>query len=117
MKYLIHSEIDENSIILIEFEDGRKEPYFVKQKEVGSITGATMLLGFKLVDLLENSKIPYPVSDVWTDRLYISNEKVKGKHVGIKGYRKLNPEEKTEWTVKLQRSERLKPLLEVISKN
>lgn len=34
MDYLVHSKISENSFIMIEFEDGSKEPYYVDQKKL-----------------------------------------------------------------------------------
>lgn len=110
MNYLIHSEINEGSFIMIEFEDGKKEPYFVDQKRTGGITGATMLLGHKLSEFISNPAL-YPCSCTGgTDRFYIANEETKGQHEGVIGYRKLEQEEKDEWQEKLKLVKKLFPL-------
>ncbi len=115
MDFLKHSEISENSFVMIEFEDGAKEPYFVDQKRTGGITGATMLLGHKLSELIQNPKL-YPCSRTGsTDRFYIANEEVQGQHKGVLGYRKLNEKEKNEWQVKIKAIKSLSPLEQVFN--
>ena len=114
LNYLIHSEINEGSFIMIEFEDGTKEPYFVDQKRTGGITGATMLLGHKLSEFIRNPAL-YPCSRMGgTDRFYIANEKTKGQHEGVIGYRKLEQKEKEEWQEKLGWVKKLFPLYQAL---
>jgi hypothetical protein len=114
MDYLNFSEIKENSFIMIEFEDGTKEPYFVDQKRKGGISGATMLLGHKLSELISNPKL-YPCSRTGgTDRFYIANEETKGQHEGVIGYRPLEQEEKNEWQEKLKLVKKLFPLKQAL---
>ncbi len=113
MDFLKHSEINENSFIMIEFEDGISEPYFVDQKRTGGITGATMLLGHKLSELIQKPKL-YPCSRTGsTDLFYIANEEAQGQHKGVLGYRKLNEEEKNEWKQKIKNIKGLSPLDQV----
>ncbi len=117
MNYLVHSEISENSFVMIEFEDGSKEPYYVDQKKTGAVTGATMLLGHKLSAFIKNPRL-YPCSRTGgTDRFYISNEETEGHHEGVIGYRYLSQEEKTEWQEKLKLVEKLLPLYQALLKS
>ncbi len=111
--YLKHLEINSNSVIVIDFEDGKQEPYFINRKSVGNVTGATMLLGRKLNEIVLNPSL-YPNSE---DRFYIENEEVKGKNEGVKGYRRLIESEKKEWIEKISKIEHLKDLKEIISKS
>ena len=115
MNFLTYSEINENSFVIIEFEDGKKEPYFVDQKRKGGISGATMLLGHKLSELIEKPKL-YPCSRTGgSDRFYIANEEVNGHHEGVLGYRKLRQEEKDEWLKKIKAIQRLASLERVLT--
>lgn len=99
---LKESEILENSIIVIDYEDGGSKPYYVNTKGLGNVTGATMLLGYLIDDLVSNVKA-YGLSKVWpivnrgqTDRYYIENEKTKGGDNRVKNYRFPTEEEKSE---------------------
>lgn len=116
MDYLIHSEIHENSIIMIEFENGKNEPYFVDQKNIGAITGATMLLGYTLSYLIERPHLyPYPCTRNGSgDRFYIANENKKGHMEGVNGYRKLTQKEKNKWLKKLKSVTGLSELQKVL---
>jgi hypothetical protein len=116
MKHLTNLEISEQSFVMIDFEDGLTEPYFVAFKKDGTISGATMLLGRKLSDLINNPKL-YPCSLGETDRFYIENEKVKGKNRGVVGYRKMKQNEKEEWLTKIKKIERLSSLFQILSDN
>jgi hypothetical protein len=114
MNYLKYSEIFENSFIMIEFEDGTKEPYFVDQIRKGRISGVTMLLGHKLSELISNPKL-YPCSRTGgTDRFYIPNEETEGHHEGVLGYRQLEQKEKNEWQEKLKLVRKLFPLYQAL---
>ncbi|MCX6757873.1 MAG: hypothetical protein NTZ44_03285 [Candidatus Nomurabacteria bacterium] len=115
--YLTEEKIKPNSFIMIEFEDGTKEPYFVNRKGVGCITEATMLLGRRLTDLVADPSLFKPLNKtsdrVWCpERFYIENKKRTGKHTGVNGYRKLRKSEKKQ----LARKVRLIPELKVLAK-
>jgi len=110
--YLTHDEIEPKSIIVIEFETGESVPYFVNQKHKGNVSGATMLLGHTLLDLIKNPNL-YPCSTTGgADRYYIANEERAGHHEGVAGYRRFNDEEKDEWVKKIKLIDSLSPLLE-----
>lgn len=112
-----NSEIKENSFIMIEFENGKKEPYFVDRKGPGSVSGATMLLGHTLSDLIKNPTL-FPCSkNGGTDRYYIANEKVTGKDSRVKDYHNLSKEEKRDCLNKLKPVTQLAPLLKILSAN
>lgn len=117
MPYLKHSEITENSIIVIDYENGKSEPYFVAFKRTGGITRGTMLLGQTLDNIVLRPQLfpfKHPGGDV--ARFYAaSDEHPDGGHKGVIGYRNLNQQEKEEWVSKLQ-GVNLLQLSEIISK-
>lgn len=99
---LRESEIPEKSIIIIEYEEGECKPYYVNAKRTGGITGATMLLGYLVEDLVSKIK-NYGLGNCWpivdkgqTDRYYIENEKTKGGDNRVKNYRFPTEQEKSE---------------------
>lgn len=91
---LEESRILENSIIIIEYKDGTCKPYYVSTKWIGAITGATMLLGYLIDDLVSNVK-SYGLKKLWpitkghTDCYCIGDKRVKN-------YRFPNEEEKSK---------------------
>lgn len=104
MNYLTHTEITENSIVMIDYSNGTHEPYFITQKRKGGISGGTMLLGRMLKDLvLDPASFPDIQSGKGLDRFYTSSdEQPKGGHRGVDGYRNLNSDERVELATKLK---------------
>ncbi len=113
--YLTEEQIAENSIVVIDHEDGKQTPYFISKKGTGTISKATLLIGWKLVDLISDPK-PF-VKKINTERYYIGNKETKGHHKGVKGYRFLTLEEKTDLIIKVQRIDSLQKIFELLSKN
>ena len=104
---LKESEIKENSIIMIEFINGDCKMFYVNSKRTGNVTGATMLLGYLLEELIEGAKNNGPDS-VWpivdkgqVDRYYIENENKKGSDERVREYRALTEIEKMKTQVLL----------------
>jgi len=115
MKYLAHNEIKEKSIIIIDLLDGSSILYYVDQKRKGEISGATMLLGHKLSDLLQNPSL-YPCSVIGgTDRYYIANEETNGSDTRVKGYRRLEAKETNDCMAKIKSARHLAALFKVLS--
>jgi len=114
MAYLKHNEINEKSVIVIDFKNGQSVPYFVDSKCEGGVSKVTMLMGEILSAIIKNPK-RYFIGG--TECYCIANEKVKGNHAGVIGYRKLSEVEKTEWVQKIAAIEKLKELAEIILKS
>lgn len=115
MKYLTHTEIRKESIVMIEFENGRKEPYYITNIGPGTITKATMLIGhlispmFKIPEYLFKES-GYPDQN----RFYIQNDDVKGKDKEVKGYRLLTKEEKDDLRLKIKDEKHFQILLPLL---
>lgn len=104
---LTEKEIKGNSIIMIEFVSGESKMFYVHTKRTSNITGATMLLGYLLEDMVESAQKLGPES-VWpiidkgqTDRYYIENENKKGNDERVKEYRAITGVEKMQAQVLL----------------
>jgi len=101
-KYLNEFEIAEKSVIMIEFNDGTTRPYYVDVKRAGGITGATMLLGHLIEDIIKDSKLWPITTNGSSDRYYIKNTgHVNVVDTRVQGYRQLTPGEKVKWCEKI----------------
>lgn len=118
MNYLTHTEIEEKSFIMIDFEDGKNIPYYVKKKAVGSLTKATMLIGHEFVELLELVVLENGlkhIHSVFGDRYYIENDETKGHNRNVLGYRLLSDIEKKDLEGKIIEIKELEFLLPLLA--
>lgn len=113
--YLTEQQIPENSIVVIDHEDGKQTPYFVSKKGTGTITSATMLIGWSINNLISDPKIF--TKKICTERYYIQNKEIKGHEKGVKGYRAISLEEKVPLILKLERRTELYEILQTLLKN
>ena len=110
------SEIEEKSIIMIDFDNSKEsQPFWVESKSKLPHEGVTVLYGEKLNKLIEKMLI---ISN-YGARLFISNtdKNIPIKNAGIKGFRKITSEEKTEWIEKVKLISQLKDLVQMIKES
>lgn len=89
MKYLDYNEIQEESIIAIDLVAGDSIFYYVHRKREGNVSGATLLLGYKISELLQSPNLYPCFTTGTTDRYYVGNEGFTGRDRRVKGYRQL----------------------------
>ncbi|MEI8008152.1 MAG: hypothetical protein WCI00_01550 [bacterium] len=90
-------------ITMVITKQGQQLPYCVVAIRRGTITGATMLLGEFLEDIVKNPEKIFnldPESSA-NQRFYIANEKAKGLHKGVTCYRIPLPGETAKWRRKV----------------
>ena len=110
--YLTEKQITENSIVVIDHEDGKQTPYFIYKKGKGTISKATLLIGWKLVDLISDPK-PF-VKKTNTERYYIGNKEAKGHNKNVTGYRSLKNEERVDLVLKIRNINELHEILDLL---
>lgn len=89
-------------IIVAVMKNGEKKPYYVKKIAKGGMTGATMLLGEYLEDIVNTPAkiLNLDPESTLHERLYIQNEKEKGKDKDIQHYQEFLPEDMEIWKQK-----------------
>jgi hypothetical protein len=80
-------------IVMVIAKNGRQLPYCVARVGRGGITGATMLKGEYLYNIVKNPEKIYDLNPDanWNTRMYIQNEINKGHHKDVKCYRRILP--------------------------
>jgi hypothetical protein len=99
MLYLKEVEIKEQSVIVIEFENGSKAPYFVGRK-LGFEKDKMELLGIRLEQIVSCPEMFDNFKE--SDRFCIAMVGKKACNKGVKGYLPLNDEERKTWQGKVE---------------
>jgi len=86
-------------LMVVAIANGEEKPFYVVNVGRGALTEATMMTGYFLGKTIQDPPniTGMKAGSFSTDRLYIQNEKEKGKDRSVNYYRTMTPKENKVW--------------------
>ena len=111
--YLKNEEVEKGLVVMIDFDNGDSDPYYVSSIELGESLNSIVYRGESLSFLLKVPNIFSIETNKISDRRHGTGEPNR-KNAELKGYRKMTESEKKLWKDKIANIPPLKELINII---